>query len=137
MKPFGSDQPASDFRGHRQRLPQTLVRAGEVVERLVEEDAPTHLLPILAEAPPLAHQGSQGMAQRQVQTLDQTRADRQTQLLKARASAEDPLRERLEATLLFVLDDLSIDQVGMRLLDRVLGTPPLARARKLDQRMVA
>src|SRR5579872_4899258 len=136
MNPFGSDQPASDFRGLGQRLPQTLMRAGEVVERLVEHDAPPHLLPILAEAPALAHQGSQGMAQRQVQTLDQTRADGVTPLLQTRGSPQDPLRERLEAALLFVLDDLRIDQVGMRLLERVLRTPPLAGPRKLDQGMV-
>src|SRR5262244_2962731 len=74
--PLGLDQSRDMWRRLRQRQAQTHVRPCEVVERLKQDHAPSHLGAILTETPAFAHQRCQGMTQGQVETLDQTGADR-------------------------------------------------------------
>ena len=79
------------------------MRSGEVVEGLKEHHAPPHLGAILTEAPAFAHQRRQGMAQGEVETLQQTRADRQPQFLEAFGTAADTVDEGLETALVLLL----------------------------------
>src|SRR5262249_8024350 len=112
------------------------MRSGEVVEGLKEHHASPHLGAILTEAPALAHQRRQGMAQGEVETLQQTRADRQPQLLEVFGTAADTVDEGLETTLVLLFDHLSIDQIGVGFLHRLLGTSWFAGAWKGLQGMV-
>ena len=59
------------------------MRARKVVKGLKEDDAPAHLLSVFAEAPTFSEQRSKGMTQRQVESLNQTGANRQAKLRKA------------------------------------------------------
>src|SRR5215831_15062758 len=115
---------------------QTHVRPCEVVEDLKEDHTPPHLEAILTEAPALADQRSQCLPQGQVETFQQTRADREPECLQAFGPAAYPVDELLETALLLVLDHLAVDQLPVRLLDRLLGASRLARAWKGLQGMV-
>ena len=112
------------------------MRSGEVVEGLKEHHASPHLGAILTEARALAHQRRQSMAQSEVETLKQTGADRQPQILQALGTAAYTVDELLETALLRLLDDLAVDQLWVGLLERLLGASRLARARKGRQGMV-
>src|SRR5215471_18897405 len=104
------------------------MRSSEVVEGLKEHHASPHLGAILTEAPALAHQRRQGMAQGEVETLEQTRADRQPQCLEALGTAADTVDEGLETALVLLFDHLPIDPSGMGFLHRLLGTSWFAGA---------
>src|SRR5437660_11274207 len=61
MAPLGLDQSRGMWRLLRQRQAQTHVRPCEVVERLKQDHAPSHLGGILTATPDFAHQRCQGM----------------------------------------------------------------------------
>jgi len=98
------------------------MRSGEVVEGLQEHHASPHLGAILTEAPAFAHQRRQGLAQGEVEPLQQTRADRQPQCLEAFGTAADTVDEGVETALVLLFDYLPIDQIGVGFLERLLGT---------------
>src|SRR5262252_7202860 len=106
------------------------MRPGEVVEGLKEHHASPHLGAILTEAPALAHQRRQGLAEGEGEPLQQTRADRQPQCLEAFGTAADTVDEGLATALVLLFGHLPIDQVGMGFLQRWLGTSWFAGAWK-------
>src|SRR6516165_7898866 len=112
------------------------MRSGEVVEGLKEHHASPHLGTILTEAPALAHQRRQGLAQGEVETLQQTRADRQSQCLEACGTAADTVDEGLKTALGLFFDHLPIDQIGVGFFHRLPGTSWFAGAWKGLQGMI-
>ena len=76
--------PGPDWGPCAQLDPQTLMRARKVVKGVKEDDAPAHLLPIFAEAPPVSDARGKGRTQRQVESLNQTGAERQAELSSPR-----------------------------------------------------
>ena len=74
------------------------MRACKVVKGLKEDDAPAHLLSVFAEAPAFSDQRSQGRTQRQVESLNQTRADCHPKLRQARGATPHTLCQRVETT---------------------------------------
>ena len=76
------------------------------------------------------------MTQREVQTLEQTRADRQPQFLQPLGATAHAIHQLLQASLPLLFDHLSIDQIWMGLLDRLFGTSWLAGMRKGLQGMI-
>lgn len=76
------------------------------------------------------------MPQSQVETFNQTGADLQPQSGQSRRAATDARGQRLQAALLFLLDQLRIDQFRVRFDDWVARPPTFARAGKLPDLMV-
>src|SRR5467141_3487431 len=112
------------------------MRACKVVKGLKEDDAPAHLLSVFAEAPTFSDQRSQGMPQRQVESLNQTRADRSPELRKARSATPHTRCQRVETTVYLLLDNLRIHQVGMGCDHRFAGASALASTCKLRDLMI-
>jgi dienelactone hydrolase len=125
--PFRMDCTQGDLLVLRQRQSKTLMGPCEVVKCLEEGDPSSHLFPVFAEPQTFSSQGSQGLAHGQVQTLGQTGTDLQSKLPEPVCSTYDPFLQGFEPTSFFFLDDLSINQVGMRLYDGIFGASPLAR----------
>src|SRR5215471_17876042 len=120
----------------RQRQAQAHVRPGKIVEGLKEDHTPSHLSAILTETPALAHQRRQSMAQSEVETFNQTGADRVAQRFEPLAPAAHAVAQLLETSLVFLFDHLAIDQIRVGFLERLLGASWLARAWKGLQGMV-
>ena len=76
------------------------------------------------------------MTQGEVKTLKQTGADRQSQFLQSLSPAADVVDQGVQTPFPFLFDHLAIDQIRMRLLDRLPGAPRLSRASKGFQAMV-
>lgn len=76
------------------------------------------------------------MTQRQIESLNQTRADRQPELRKACGATPHTLGQRVETTVDLLLDNLRIHQVGMGFDHRFAGASALASMRKLRDLMV-
>src|SRR5215475_15496031 len=76
------------------------------------------------------------MTQGEVQTLEQTRADRQTQFLQPLGATAHAVHYLLQTPLALLFDHLAIDQIGMGLLKWLLRASRLSRAREGLQRMV-
>ena len=133
--PLGLDQ-SRDVCLLRQRQTQAHVRPGKVVEGLKEHDTPPHLGAICTEAPAFAHQRRQGMTQREVQALDQTRTDRQPQFLQPPGATADMGHQLLQTPLALLFDHLPLDQLRVRVLYGLLGASRLAGALKGLQGMV-
>lgn len=137
LHPLGSNQSRGRLILIRQRHPQTQMGPCEVVERLEEDDSPLQLAPLLTETPGLSDQRSERMAQGEVEPFNQTGTDREPQFLQSSGPAEHAGAQRFQASLLLLLDHLSVDQIRVGLLDRVPGASPLAGARKGLKGMVA
>jgi hypothetical protein len=75
----------------------------EVVECLKEDHATSQLRAVFAEAPALSCQRSQGMTQGQVETLNQTSADLQSQGGQPGCPTPDALTQRVQAATFFLL----------------------------------
>src|SRR5262245_55316902 len=75
------------------------------------------------------------MTQGEVQTLEQTRADRQPQFLQPLGATAHAVHQLLQTPLALLFDHLAIDQIGMGLLKRLLRASRLSRAREGLQRM--
>ena len=71
------------------------------------------------------------MPQGQVETLNQTGADLETQGGQPRRATTDALVKRVQAALLLLFDQLPIDQVRMGFQHGFAGASAFARARKL------
>ena len=136
MMPLGLNQSRGIWSLLRQRQAQAHVRSGKVVEGLKQDHTPPHLGPIFTEALAFSHQRRQGMTKRQIETLNQAGADRQPQLRQALATAAHPIHQFVQTSLALLFDDLSIDQIRVRFLHRLLGTTWLSRAWKRLQGMV-
>ena len=136
MTPFRVNQ----FRGLccllRQGHAQAHMRPSKVVEGLKEHHAPSHLGAIFTKTPALTAQGSQGVTQREVKTLDQTGADRQSQLLQPLGATAHAVDQCLQAPFVLLFDHLAINQIGMWFLDGLLGASRLTSTRKGLQAMV-
>ena len=89
VRPLGSDDPWQDRLTYGQRRTKALMRPGDVVKRLEEDDPATHLLAVFAKAVCLAHQGRELLAHREVHPLDQGRADGEATLLEPLGTEED------------------------------------------------
>src|SRR5215471_6198951 len=76
------------------------------------------------------------MTQGKVETLNQTGANREPQVLQALGTAAYTVDKFLETALLLLLDHLPVDQRRMGLLDGLLRASWFARARKGLQGMV-
>src|SRR5262249_28125414 len=76
------------------------------------------------------------MTQGKVETLNQTGANREPQVLQALGTAAYPVDKFLETALLLLLDHLPVDQLRMGLRDGLFGASWLACARKGLQGMV-
>jgi hypothetical protein len=76
------------------------------------------------------------MSQGEVETFNQTGADRQAQCLQPLGTAAHAVHQLLQTPLALLFDHLPIDQLGMWCLDRLLRTSRLARARKRFPAMV-
>src|SRR5262245_66642673 len=76
------------------------------------------------------------MTQGEVQTLEQTRADRQPQFLQPFGATAHAVHQLLQTPLALLFDHLAIDQIGMGLLKWLLRASRLSRAREGLQRMV-
>ena len=114
----------------RQRLLQAHVGSGHIVEGL-EKDHP--LLPPLAvftKARRLPHQGGQGLPQGQVDSFDQSRADAKAQMGQTFGANHDARTECQQLALMFLFDQLPVDQSGMGLTAWLAGPPSLPSARK-------
>jgi len=134
--PLGLNQPRPRWSGVLKWQPQTVMRPGEVVQGVEEDDPPTQLLPVFARAPTLALKRRQGVTQGQVQALNQTGADLQPEFSQARGTAADRRRERFEVALFFLLDQLSVDPFGMRLQHGLARAARFAGPRKFLESMV-
>src|SRR5919204_5130540 len=99
----------------------------EVVECLKEDHATSQLRAVFAEAPALPCQRSQGMTQGQVETLNQTGADLQSQRGQPGCPTTDALTQRVQAAPFLLFDPLRIDQLRMGLQRRPAGSSTLAR----------
>ena len=77
------------------------------------------------------------MTQGEVETLQQTRADRQPQFLEAFGTAADTVDEGLKTALVLLFDHLPIDQIGVGFLHRLLGTSWFAGAWEGLQGMIS
>ena len=75
------------------------------------------------------------MPQSQVEPFNQPGADLQSQSGQFRRAATNALGQRLQAALLFLLDQLRIDQFRVRFDDRIPGPPTFARAGNLPDLM--
>ena len=84
----------------RQRLPQTHVRSGYIVEGLEKEHTLPHTRTVLTETRCLPRQRCQGLAQGQVDSLDSGRTDRAAQGRQAFGSQDDARAERQPFALL-------------------------------------
>ena len=131
LLPSRVDQPGLDWFPFAQLYPQTLLRARKVVKGMKEDDAPAHLRPVFADAPTFSDERSEGMTQRQVESLNQTGTDRQAELCEAGGATLHALRQRLETAMALLLADLRVDQVRMRFDHRFAGASTLASACKL------
>src|SRR5215831_2158800 len=120
VTPLGLDDSQAVWLLFRQRHAQTHVWPCKVVEGLKEHHAPPHVGTIFTEAPAFADQRSEGMTQGEVQTLEQTRADRQTQFLQPLGATAHAVHQLLQTPLALLFDHLAIDQIGMGLLKRLL-----------------
>src|SRR5262245_28371915 len=76
------------------------------------------------------------MAQSEVETFNQTSADRVAQRFEPLAPAAHAVAQLLETSLVFLFDHLAIDQIRVGFLERLLGASWLARAWKGLQGMV-
>src|ERR687895_2147361 len=129
--PLGANQPSPRLFPCGQRQSQALVWTREVVECLKEDHATSQLRAVFAEAPALSCQRSQGMTQGQVETLNQTGADLQSQCGQPGCPTTEALTQGVQAATFLLFDQLRIDQLRMGLQHRLAGTSAFARARKL------
>ena len=130
VAPLGLNQARGMWFLLRQRQAQAHVRPGKIVEGLKEDHAPSHLRAILPETPALAHQRRQSMTQGEVETFNQTGADRVSQRFEPLAPAAHAVDQLLETPLAFLFDHLSIDQIRVGFLERLFGAAWLSRAWK-------
>src|SRR5919109_4076809 len=129
--PLGANQPNPRLLLCGQRQPQALVWTREVVKRLKEDHATPQLRAVFTKAPTLPCQWSQGMPQGQVETLNQTGADLETQGGQPRRATTEALVKRVQAASLLLFDQLRIDQFRMGFQHGFAGASAFARARKL------
>ena len=109
--PLGLNHPRPAWSVIWQWQSQTLMRSCKVVKGVEADHPATQLLPVFAKTPALPRQGCQGMAEGQVQALNQTGADLQPKLGQTLSPTADPLGERVQAALLLLFDQLGIDQL--------------------------
>ena len=113
---------------YRQWQSQAHVWPGEVVEGLEEADPLSQLFTVFAEAQRLARKRSKRLAQGEVEALNQAGADGKAKFFQAVCATDDAFAQGLEPALLFLFDDLRVDQIGMRLHDGISWTASLARS---------
>lgn len=101
---------------------------GEVVKSLKEADPSSHLLAVLTEAQRLARERSERLAQGEVEAFNEARTDGKAQFFQPVRTTDNALAQGLEPAMLFLFDDLRIDQIGMRLDDGIPWTASLARS---------
>src|SRR5919108_1210713 len=134
--PLGANQPSPRLFPCGQRQPQALVWTREVVEYLKEDHATPQLRAVFTKAPTLPCQWRQGMTQGQVETLNQTGADLQSQGGQPRRATTEALTQNVQATTFLLFDQLCIDQLRMGFQHGFAGPSAFARAHKLFEVMV-
>src|SRR5918992_1629145 len=134
--PLGANQPSPRLFPCGQRQPQALVWTREVVECLKEDHATSQLRAVFAEAPALSCQRSQGMTQGQVETLNQTGANLQSQCGQPDCPTTEALTQGVQAAPFLLFDQLRIDQLRMGLQHRLAWPSTFACTRKLFDLMV-
>jgi len=137
LTPLGANHSRASAWGLKQGQAQTHMGAGEVIEGLKEDHPTAQLLALLTETPTLSPQRGQVLTQGEVEPFDQTGTDRQPHLGQALGAAHDAVLQGFKPAFDFVLDDLSIHQVGVGFQDGLPGPPRLARTSKFLNLVVA
>ena len=111
FKPMGM---VSDF------FSQTHMGSRNIIKGLKKTGLLLEMRTFFAEAQGLANQRGQGLSERQIEAFQEGGTDGQSQFGESFCATEDARRDLRDPSFALLFHDLAVDQVRMRLFDRLL-----------------
>ena len=122
LPPSGTNRSIACLLVLRQWRLQAYVGSSHIVEGL-EKTTAVAPLAVFTKARRLPRQGGQGLPQGQVDSFDQSRADAKAQMGQTCGANHDARTACQQLALMFLFDQLSVDQIGMGLTAWLAWTP--------------